>query len=70
MLFAVEKILRKKEVRGGLGDIDTNSDPELIESPEFENRIGIWFYFTRTEGIGGVIKTKPADFYVREIAKT
>lgn len=40
---------------------------ELKESPEFEKRIGIWFYFTRTEGIGGVIKTIPADFFVREI---
>ncbi len=37
------------------------------ESPEFEKRIGIWFYFTRTEGVGGAIKTKPTDFFVREI---
>ncbi len=37
------------------------------QPPEFEARIGIGFYSTRTEGIGGVIKTKPADFYVREI---
>ena len=37
------------------------------QSPEFETQIGIWFYFTRHEGIGGVIKTKPSDFYVREI---
>lgn len=40
---------------------------ELKESPEFEKRIGIWFYFTKTKGIGGTIKTKPADFVVREI---
>ncbi len=37
------------------------------QPPEFEARIGIAFYSTQTEGIGGVIKTKPADFYVREI---
>lgn len=37
------------------------------QPPEFEARIGIAFYSTRTEGIGGVIKTKPTDFYVREI---
>ena len=43
---------------------------KLKQSPEFEARIGIAFYSTRTEGIGGVIKTKPADFYVREITKT
>ncbi|MCK4476036.1 MAG: tRNA pseudouridine(13) synthase TruD [Methanophagales archaeon] len=48
-------------------DKKINSDPELKESPEFEKRIGIWFYSTRTEGIGGVIKTKPSDFFVREI---
>ncbi len=40
---------------------------ELKQTSELEKQIGIWFYFTRTEGIGGVIKTKPADFYVREI---
>ncbi|MBA7529050.1 tRNA pseudouridine synthase D [subsurface metagenome] len=43
------------------------SEPELKESQEFEKRIGIWFYFTKTEGIGGIIKTKPSDFFVREI---
>ena len=37
------------------------------QPPEFEARIGIAFYSTRTEGIGGVIKTKPTDFYVREV---
>ncbi len=37
------------------------------QPPEFEARIGIAFYSTQTEGIGGVIKTKPADFLVREI---
>jgi len=37
------------------------------QPPEFEARIGIAFYSTRTEGIGGVIKTKPTDFLVREI---
>ncbi len=40
---------------------------ELNESLEFESRIGIWFYFTKADGIGGLIKTKPADFFVREI---
>ena len=40
---------------------------ELKESPEYENRIGIWFYATQTGGIGGTIKTVPTDFIVREI---
>ena len=40
---------------------------ELKASPEFEKRIGIWFYSTISEGIGGTIKTIPADFNVREI---
>ena len=40
---------------------------ELKASPEFEKRIGIWFYATQSEGIGGTIKTIPADFFVREI---
>ena len=40
------------------------------QTQEFEARIGTEFYATRTEGIGGVIKTKLADFYVREITKT
>ncbi|MEA2032986.1 MAG: tRNA pseudouridine(13) synthase TruD [Euryarchaeota archaeon] len=40
---------------------------KLKQPPASEARIGIAFYSTRTEGIGGVIKTKPADFYVREI---
>nr|QNO56540.1 putative tRNA pseudouridine synthase D [Methanosarcinales archaeon ANME-1 ERB7] len=40
---------------------------ELKASPEFEKRIGIWFYSTNSEGIGGTIKTIPADFNVREI---
>lgn len=39
----------------------------LIESPEFERRIGIRFYATKTEGLGGDIKRKPSDFIVREI---
>jgi len=39
----------------------------LKESPEFEKRIGIWFYATRGDGIGGTIKTLPADFCVREV---
>jgi len=39
----------------------------LKASPEFEKRIGIWFYSTISEGIGGTIKTIPADFNVREI---
>lgn len=40
---------------------------ELKTSPEFENRIGIWFYATRSAGIGGTIKSTPADFSVREV---
>jgi tRNA pseudouridine13 synthase len=40
---------------------------ELKESPEYEKRIGIWFYATQTEGIGGTIKTIPSDFIVREV---
>ncbi|RCV65083.1 tRNA pseudouridine13 synthase [Methanophagales archaeon] len=40
---------------------------ELKASLEFEKRIGIWFYSTISEGIGGTIKTIPADFNVREI---
>nr|CBH38379.1 probable tRNA pseudouridine synthase D [uncultured archaeon] len=40
---------------------------ELKASPEFEKRIGICFYSTNSEGIGGTIKTIPADFNVREI---
>jgi tRNA pseudouridine13 synthase len=39
----------------------------LKESPEFEKRIGIWFYSTRAEGIGGEIKRIPVDFFIREI---
>jgi tRNA pseudouridine13 synthase len=39
----------------------------LKSSPEFEKRIGIWFYATQSEGIGGTIKTIPADFSVREV---
>ncbi len=39
----------------------------LIPSPEPERRLGIWYYATRTEGIGGIIKQIPADFVVREV---
>jgi tRNA pseudouridine13 synthase len=39
----------------------------LQASPEYERRIGIWYYATTTEGIGGTIKTIPADFVVREV---
>jgi len=39
----------------------------LKASPEFEKRIGIWFYATRSNGIGGAIKAIPADFFVREV---
>ena len=39
----------------------------LKASPEFEKRIGIWFYATITDGIGGTIKAIPADFSVREV---
>lgn len=47
--------------------MNEKSETELKESPEFEKRIGIWFYSTKADGIGGTIKTKPADFLVREI---
>ena len=40
---------------------------ELKESPGYEKRIGIWFYGTKTHGIGGTIKMTPSDFIVREI---
>jgi tRNA pseudouridine13 synthase len=40
---------------------------ELLASPEHERRIGIWYYATTTEGIGGTIKSIPADFVVREV---
>ncbi|MGC9445325.1 MAG: tRNA pseudouridine(13) synthase TruD [Candidatus Methanospirareceae archaeon] len=39
----------------------------LQESPEAEQRIGIRYYAATTEGIGGTIKTQPADFVVREV---
>jgi tRNA pseudouridine13 synthase len=39
----------------------------LKASPEFEHRIGIWFYATKAAGIGGTIKAIPADFCVREV---
>lgn len=39
----------------------------LQASPEHERRIGIWYYATEAEGIGGTIKTIPADFVVREV---
>jgi tRNA pseudouridine13 synthase len=39
----------------------------LKASPEFEQRIGIWFYATQSEGLGGTIKTVPSDFVVREV---
>ncbi|MHC1635060.1 MAG: tRNA pseudouridine(13) synthase TruD [Candidatus Methanospirareceae archaeon] len=40
---------------------------DLKEGSELEKKIGIWFYSTKTDGIGGVIKSKPSDFCVREI---
>jgi tRNA pseudouridine13 synthase len=39
----------------------------LRASPEYERRIGIRYYSTTTEGIGGTIKAQPADFAVREV---
>ena len=39
----------------------------LQASPEYERRIGIWYYATEAEGIGGTIKSIPADFVVREV---
>jgi len=40
---------------------------ELKESPEYEKRIGIWFYASRSDGIGGTLKTIPTDFIVHEV---
>lgn len=40
---------------------------ELKKSLEYEKRIGIWFYATQTDGIGGTLKTIPTDFIVREV---
>ncbi len=40
---------------------------ELKASPEFEKRIGIWYYATQSEGFGGTIKTIPSDFFVHEV---
>jgi tRNA pseudouridine13 synthase len=40
---------------------------ELREGQELEKQIGMQFYSTKIDGIGGVIKTKPSDFRVREI---
>lgn len=42
-------------------------EPVLKASPEFEQRIGIGFYATKSDGIGGTIKALPADFSVREV---
>ena len=39
----------------------------LQASPEYERRIGIWYYATEAAGIGGTIKSIPADFVVREV---
>lgn len=39
----------------------------LKASPEFEHRIGIWYYATQSAGLGGTIKTVPSDFLVREV---
>ncbi|MBN1762977.1 MAG: tRNA pseudouridine(13) synthase TruD [Methanomicrobia archaeon] len=39
----------------------------LKASPEFEHRIGIRYYTTQSAGLGGMIKTIPADFVVREV---
>ncbi|MHC1579419.1 MAG: tRNA pseudouridine(13) synthase TruD [Candidatus Alkanophagales archaeon] len=39
----------------------------LRSAPEAERRLGISFYLTTAEGIGGRIKTKPSDFRVEEI---
>lgn len=39
----------------------------LKTDSELEKKIGLWFYSTNTEGIGGIIKIKPSDFYVGEI---
>ena len=38
-------------------------------SPESERRVGILYYATESEGIGGVLKAKPSDFVVREVSQ-
>ena len=39
-----------------------------FDVPELERRIGIEFYATESEGIGGVIRAIPEDFVVKEIS--
>ena len=41
----------------------------MRESPESDRRIGILYYATESEGIGGVLKAKPSDFVVREVSQ-
>jgi len=38
-------------------------------SPESERRVGILYYATESDGIGGVLKAKPSDFVVREVSQ-
>ncbi|MDF2956438.1 MAG: tRNA U13 pseudouridine synthase TruD [Candidatus Alkanophagales archaeon MCA70_species_1] len=40
---------------------------KLKSAPEVEKKLGIKFYFTAENGIGGRIKTVPLDFHVKEI---
>lgn len=39
----------------------------MIKVPEIEKNVGIEVYASRTQGIGGVIKSSPEDFIVEEI---
>ena len=41
----------------------------MRESPESDRRIGILYYATESDGIGGVLKAKPSDFVVREVSQ-
>ncbi len=39
----------------------------VVESPPWEQSIGIYYYFTHSKGVGGRIKERPEDFIVEEI---
>jgi tRNA pseudouridine13 synthase len=47
--------------------VEKRQEMALKASPEFEHRIGIWYYATQSAGLGGRIKTMPTDFVVREV---
>jgi len=41
----------------------------LRKVPELDRAIGVYFYYTDTPGIGGVLRKKIEDFVVKEILK-